>query len=220
MTRYWSLILVATFIIGFAAKSYLNTQYSSIVDDKSTKQDNKNEQGLSSQDLTQLLLYGQNNLAVKLFDPQDTRIRIIYFGFTHCPDVCPTSLAMLSGALNKVNDHNRSQLRAVFITLDPERDDPEASFNYAQYFHPMIEGFSAPLPVLTTLTKNYGVVFQKQSLKGSTLEYTLDHNSYFYFIKPDGTLITKVPHTFSPEPLVTAINDILTNKKFMRLTSK
>mgnify|MGYP000043438064 CR=1 FL=1 len=212
MTRYWTLVLIVTFMMGFAAKTYLNTQPSSIVDSKSSQQDHKNERKLSPQDLNELVLYGQNNTPIKLFDPQDTRIRILYFGFTHCPDVCPTSLAMLSRALNEVNDHNRSQLRAVFITLDPERDDPEASFHYAQYFHPMIEGLSAPLPVLTTLTKNYGVVFQKQSLKGSTLEYTVDHNSYFYFVKPDGTLITKVPHTFSPEPLVTAINDVLTDK--------
>ena len=206
--RYWSLFLIITFIIGFAAKSYLNSkELNSVSDAKNSKSENASVQ----KPLDQLVLYGENNKAVKLFDQQDTRIRIIYFGFTHCPDVCPTSLAMLAGALVQVNDQQRSQLRSVFISLDPERDKAEASYEYAQYFHPMIEGLSAPLTVVTKLAHSYGVVFQKKLLKESKLEYTLDHNSYFYFVKPDGTLLTKVPHTFSPEPLVIAINELLTH---------
>jgi cytochrome oxidase Cu insertion factor (SCO1/SenC/PrrC family) len=55
---------------------------------------------------------------------------------------------------------------------------------------------------------NYGVIFRKTKLEGSELEYTLDHSSYFYFLKPDGTLITKVPHTLTPAPIVEAINKL------------
>ena len=72
-------------------------------------------------------LYGLENKRLDLFDLNDPRIRIVYFGFTRCPDVCPTSLAMLSGALNQIDSTTLAQFRPLFITLDPERDSPEHS---------------------------------------------------------------------------------------------
>lgn len=142
----------------------------------------------------------------------DPRIRIVYFGFTRCPDVCPTSLAMLAGALNQISDEQKAQLRPMFISLDPERDEADASAKYAHYFHPMIEGLSAPLDITTPLAHRYGVIFRKTELEGSELKYTLDHSSYFYFLKPDGTLITKVPHTLTPAPIVEAISKLTTKE--------
>ncbi|RYU70513.1 SCO family protein [Aliivibrio finisterrensis] len=150
-------------------------------------------------------LYGENNNAVDLFDLNDPRIRIVYFGFTRCPDVCPTSLAMLSGAFHQIDDTTLSQFRPIFITLDPQRDSPEHSAEYAHYFHKKIEGSSGSLQAVNMLTERYGVTFHKTELKDSALEYTIDHSSYFYFLTPDGTLITKVPHTVTPEPIVKAI---------------
>lgn len=156
-----------------------------------------------------MLLYGENNKAVDLFDLNDPRIRIVYFGFTRCPDVCPTSLAMLSGALNQIDSKTLSQFRPIFITLDPERDSPEHSAEYAHYFHKEIEGGSGSLKAVKTLADRYEVTFRKTELKDSALQYTIDHSSYFYFLKPDGTLITKVPHTITPEPIVKAIHSLL-----------
>jgi protein SCO1/2 len=153
-------------------------------------------------------LFGENNQAVSLFDPSDERVRVVYFGFTRCPDVCPTSLAMLAGALNQIDQPTKDQFRPIFISLDPERDAAADSYKYAQYFHPMIEGLSAPLDVTTPLAHKYGVIFRKTELENSELKYTLDHSSYFYFLKPDGTLITKVPHTLTPAPLVEAFKTI------------
>ena len=150
-------------------------------------------------------LYGENNKTVELFDLSDPRIRIVYFGFTRCPDVCPTSLAMLSGALNQIDKDILSQFRPIFITLDPERDSPEHIRQNAHYFHKDIEGSSGSLNTITSLTDRYNVTFHKTELKDSALEYTIDHSSYFYFLKPDGTLITKVPHTITPDPIVKAI---------------
>lgn len=147
-------------------------------------------------------LYGEHNNAVDLFDLDDPRIRIVYFGFTRCPDVCPTSLAMLSGALNQIDKDTLSQFRPVFITLDPERDSSEHAAEYAHYFHKEIEGSSGSLNAITSLADRYNVTFHKTELEDSALKYTIDHSSYFYFLKPDGTLITKVPHTITPDPIV------------------
>lgn len=193
MSRNWSLILVVAFVLGFGLKTYLDQQPQSTSDEQQS---------------SDVVLFGENNQPVNLFDDQDSRIRVVYFGFTRCPDVCPTSLAMLAGALNQVDEQTKSHFRPVFISLDPERDAAADSYKYAQYFHPMIEGLSAPLEVTTPLAHKYGVIFRKTELENSELKYTLDHSSYFYFLKPDGTLITKVPHTLTPAPLVEAFKTV------------
>ncbi|EOW6613961.1 SCO family protein [Vibrio fluvialis] len=197
MSKNWSLILVVAFALGFGAKTYWDSQ----------------NQLSASQDPQTVTLFGADNKAVNIFDPKDNRIRIIYFGFTRCPDVCPTSLAMLAGALNELDEKTRSHLRPMFVSLDPERDNAEASATYAHYFHPMIEGMSAPLDVTTALAHRYGVIFRKTELPNSELKYTLDHSSYFYFLKPDGTLITKVPHTQNPAPIVDAIKKTINSSE-------
>mgnify|MGYP000099898982 CR=1 FL=1 len=191
MSKNWSLILVVAFVLGFGVKTFLDSE--PVATDSQTQQ---------------TILFGQDNQPVDIFDPNDSRVRVVYFGFTRCPDVCPTSLAMLAGALNQTDEQTKSQFRPMFISLDPERDAAADSYKYAQYFHPMIEGLSAPLEITTPLAHNYGVIFRKTELENSELKYTLDHSSYFYFLKPDGTLITKVPHTLTPAPLVEAFKKI------------
>lgn len=199
MSRNWSLFLVVAFVLGFGTKTYLDGQK-----DVEKKQQVTTEQSV---------LFGEGDKPVDIFDTSDDRIRIVYFGFTRCPDVCPTSLAMLAGALNQIDDAQKAQLRPMFISLDPERDEADASAKYAHYFHPMIEGLSAPLDVTTPLAHKYGVIFRKTELEGSELKYTLDHSSYFYFLKSDGTLITKVPHTLTPAPIVEAITKLTAEGK-------
>ncbi|MBR9786823.1 MAG: SCO family protein [Vibrionaceae bacterium] len=199
MSRNWSLFLVVAFVLGFGAKSYLDSQENVLTEQPESA---KSEQ---------TVLFGENEQPVNIFDVNDPRIRIVYFGFTRCPDVCPTSLAMLAGALNQIDETQKAQLRPMFISLDPERDEADASAKYAHYFHPMIEGLSAPLDITTPLAHSYGVIFRKTELEGSELKYTLDHSSYFYFLKPDGTLITKVPHTLTPAPIVEAISQLTSN---------
>ncbi|MGD1391647.1 SCO family protein [Vibrio harveyi] len=199
MSRNWSLFLVVAFVLGFGTKTYLDGQK-----DVEKKQQVTTEQSV---------LFGEGDKPVDIFDTSDDRIRIVYFGFTRCPDVCPTSLAMLAGALNQIDDAQKAQLRPMFISLDPERDEADASAKYTHYFHPMIEGLSAPLDVTTPLAHKYGVIFRKTELEGSELKYTLDHSSYFYFLKPDGTLITKVPHTLTPAPIVEAITKLTAEGK-------
>ncbi|WP_275724605.1 SCO family protein [Vibrio furnissii] len=197
MSKNWSLILVVAFVLGFGFKSYLDAQ----------------PEPTNLADSPTVTLFGQDNQAVNIFDASDPRIRIVYFGFTRCPDVCPTSLAMLAGALNELDADTQSQVRPMFVSLDPERDNAQASATYVHYFHPMIEGLSAPLDVTTALAHRYGVIFRKTELPNSELKYTLDHSSYFYFLQPDGTLITKVPHTQNPAPIVDAIKKTINTSK-------
>lgn len=199
MNKKWIALLIVAFGLGVGSKVYLDNQQQ------------KEKQALELAQLEKVsesILYGENGDPVEIFDQADPRTRIVYFGFTRCPDVCPTSLAMLAGALNQIDDETKSTLRPMFVSLDPERDAAEASAEYAHYFHPMIEGLSAPLEVTKPLAHKYGVIFRKTELEDSQLGYTLDHSSYFYFLSPDGTLIEKVPHTMTPAPIIEAIKRV------------
>ncbi|MDD1779726.1 SCO family protein [Enterovibrio sp. ZSDZ35] len=142
---------------------------------------------------------------LNLFDTADQRVRVVYFGYTHCPDVCPTSLAMLAASLQSLPEETLRAVRPIFITLDPERDTPDAAKEYAGYFHPMIEGSSGPEASIGTLAKKYGVLYQITELENSAMEYAVDHSSYFYFLSPDGSLLEKVPHTLNPNMISDAI---------------
>ncbi|MEL6114015.1 SCO family protein [Photobacterium sp. SP02] len=144
--------------------------------------------------------------SVDLFNTSDNRLRVVYFGFTHCPDVCPTSLAILGAALKAISQDELNKVWPVFITLDPERDTPEKSAQYAQYFHQNITGMTGTMEQTQLLAKKYGVLFMKTKQEDSALEYSVDHSSYFYLLKPDGTLLEKVPHTLNPNILVDAID--------------
>lgn len=190
MKKSWIVSLLIAFACGAALSAYL-----------------QNRPVPSTLHSTQLL-EGANHSAVNIFDPQDPRIRILYFGFTRCPDVCPTSLAMLSAAMKQLTPSELSHIRPIFITLDPERDKGEDTQAYAHYFHPNLEGYSGSLDTITSLAQQYGVIFQKTELKESALKYTIDHSSYFYFVHPNGAIIKKVPHTMNPQPLIFAIQQI------------
>ncbi|PSW43227.1 SCO family protein [Photobacterium leiognathi] len=196
MLRYWSIFLIFSIVFSFGIYTYIFE-----------KTEAKNPQIIIQK---KPILFGSKNKPVNIFDISDKRIRILYFGFTRCPEICPTSLAMLAGALNKINNKQQAKIRPIFISLDPERDSADHTAQYAHYFNPMIEGLAAPLDVITPLAKKYGVIFRKVKLENSALKYTVDHNSYFYFVKPDGTLITKVPHTLTPRPIIEAIEKLTT----------
>ncbi|WP_427981484.1 SCO family protein [Agarivorans sp.] len=137
------------------------------------------------------------------------RLYIAYFGFTHCPDVCPTSLAVLSAALQGISAPQAEQLQSLFISVDPKRDTPEMVTTYAHYFHPDIVGLSPQEGQLLGLSQSLGVYYQYVEIPDSELEYSVDHNSFFYFINPQGELLAKVPHTLDPQPVIDKIQQLL-----------
>ncbi|MCG3865990.1 MULTISPECIES: SCO family protein [unclassified Photobacterium] len=149
------------------------------------------------------------NEAVDLYNPKDPRIRMVYFGYTQCPDVCPTSLAVMSAALKQIPTEQLKNLWPIFITLDPERDTAIKTANYAKHFHSAISGMTGTHKQTKALADKYGVLYLRTDLKDSALEYAIDHNSYFYFLLPNGELIDKVPHLLNPAPLVSVIPDMI-----------
>lgn len=148
-----------------------------------------------------------------LYNVDDPRLRIVYFGYTHCPDVCPTSLAVLSAALKSLPESTQKTVSPVFITLDPKRDTSEKAAEYAHFFHPLITGVSGSQAQIDQLAKRYGVLYRITELEGSAMDYAVDHSSFFYFLSPDGELLDKVPHTLNPDMLVAAVQRVTDNNK-------
>ncbi|WP_394166668.1 SCO family protein [Photobacterium piscicola] len=142
---------------------------------------------------------------IDLFAPEDRRIRLVYFGYTQCPDICPTSLAVLSAALKAIPQQQRDKLWPIFISLDPIRDTADKTTQYAAYFDASITGATGTEAQIKSLADTYGVLYIKNELKDSAIKYVIDHNSYFYFLKPSGELIKKLPHMASPTQLIATI---------------
>ncbi|WP_279151798.1 SCO family protein [Photobacterium iliopiscarium] len=146
---------------------------------------------------------------IDLFAPEDNRIRLVYFGYTQCPDICPTSLAVLSAALKATPQQQRDKLWPIFISLDPARDTADKTAQYTAYFDAEITGATGTVQQIKALADTYGVLYIKNELKNSEIKYVIDHNSYFYFLKPTGELIKKLPHMASPAQLIATIPIII-----------
>lgn len=118
---------------------------------------------------------------------------LVFFGYTHCPDVCPTTLNELSLAFDKLPAADRSRIGVVFISVDPERDTPAVLKEY-------VSSFSAPVTALTgtpeevaQAAKDYRVYYAKHALKGGG--YDMEHSALIYVMDPNGRFTT----SFTPD---------------------
>ena len=108
---------------------------------------------------------------------------LIFTGYTHCPDVCPTTLATLKSMSSKLGA-GANRLQVVFLSVDPERDRPEALERYVHYFNPAFRGATAPNAELDRLAPQLGFVYLK--VPGTSPEtYTMDHSAALILINPD-----------------------------------
>jgi protein SCO1/2 len=114
------------------------------------------------------------------------RWMLVYFGYTYCPDVCPTELQTIASALDKLGP-NAKTVVPLFITVDPERDTPAALANYVKLFDDRIVGLTGTPEQIAVVTRAYRVYYGKVTPKDSTT-YLMDHSSFVYLVGPDGKL--------------------------------
>ncbi len=119
---------------------------------------------------------------------------LVFFGFTHCPDVCPAGLQVLAAALDRLGDKAQG-VTPVFITVDPERDTPELVGKYVKSFHPNIVGLSGTPEQVAETVKAYRVYARKQPTEGSAADYSIDHSSFFYLMDANGAYVKHFPHS-------------------------
>lgn len=109
---------------------------------------------------------------------------IVFFGFTHCPDICPTTLAVLNDMYSKMKDSEKEQLQIVMISLDAERDTVEALADYVPYFNEEFIGVTGNKHLIHRLTAEINIAYNKVSLEGE--DYTVDHSTQLVLINPKG----------------------------------
>lgn len=132
------------------------------------------------------------------------RYMLVFFGFTFCPDVCPTALQVSSTALDKLGDKAR-RVVPIFISVDPERDTPEQLKSYVSSFHPSLIGLTGTLEEITAVARAYRVYYRKVKDEKSSAGYTMDHTSIVYLMGPDGKFITHFTHTTSVDAMAAGI---------------
>jgi len=126
------------------------------------------------------------------------RYMLIYFGYSFCPDVCPTTLAVMAQALEKVGDRSR-RVAPILITIDPERDTPKVLEDYVKAFGPTFVGLTGNAAEIKDVEKKYRVYAVKKPLEGGN--YGMDHSSVIYLMGPDGKLVSFYDEAISPDDL-------------------
>jgi len=137
-------------------------------------------------------LIGQNGW-VSLSDFKG-KVVAIYFGYTKCPDVCPTNLSFLSSAVKQLSPEEKSKFQSIFISVDPGRDTLEIMADYVKYFDKDMIGLSAAPDVLDPVVAQYGAYYEKVPYSNSALMYGVDHTSETYIVGKDGNLFAILPH--------------------------
>jgi protein SCO1/2 len=115
---------------------------------------------------------------------------VLFFGFTHCPDVCPTTLADVSNALKQLGP-DAQRVQVLFVTVDPERDTPEILGKYVTAFDPGFLGLYGDAAATRSAAKEFKVYYEKRKTDGG---YTVDHSGQSYVIDPQGRLRLFVRH--------------------------
>jgi protein SCO1 len=133
---------------------------------------------------------------------------LIFFGFTNCPDICPSGLQVISTALDKLGEKG-AKVTPIFITLDAERDTPEKLAGYVKSFHPRLVGLTGSEMELAAAAKAYRVYAQKVSDDATPGSYTYDHAAIIYLMGADGNFVTHIPHTTNVEQVVSILNKSL-----------
>jgi protein SCO1 len=138
------------------------------------------------------------------------KVVVLFFGFTQCPDICPTTLGASAAALQLLGS-DADKVQVLFVTLDPARDTPEVLAKYAPAFNPSFIGLYGNESATAAAAKEFKVFFQKQP--GSTPgSYTIDHTAASYAIDPQGRLRLYIKHGVTPEQLAADIRLLLEGK--------
>jgi cytochrome oxidase Cu insertion factor (SCO1/SenC/PrrC family) len=135
------------------------------------------------------------------------KLMLVYFGFTYCPDVCPTDLQQMGLAVDRLGPAGE-MVQPVFITLDPERDTPEHLKPYMPMFHPRFAGLTGDPAAIEAAARAYRVYFEKAERADKT-DYTINHSAFIYLIGRSGEYLGFFPPGTSAERLVEAIRPSL-----------
>lgn len=131
---------------------------------------------------------------------QKGSVVLLFFGFTHCPDVCPTTLADIAAARAQLGK-DADKLKVALITVDPERDDAAKIGSYVKNYDPSFIGLTGSRAQIDPVLKAYGVTAIKRELPNSKLGYTVDHSAFIYLIDRAGNWRGLLPFGVTPDDI-------------------
>jgi len=138
---------------------------------------------------------------------------LVYFGFTHCPDICPEELDKMAGMIDQVKEKNGNVLLPIFISCDPARDTAEVIKRYLAEFHDDILGMTGSWEEVKNVCRAYRVYFSTPPDVKPGDDYLVDHSIYFYLMDPEGDFVEAIGRNFSVDAAAKVINDHIADWK-------
>ena len=132
------------------------------------------------------------------------KVVLIYFGYTWCPDICPTNLTLMSAAISRLEADEVDRVQGIFISVDPARDTMERLNTYTHYFHESLIGMSGSEDTIAEIAKRYGAAYRLMKQDSAT-DYVVDHTSETYVIDTQGKLVEILPHGALPGQILEAV---------------
>ena len=136
----------------------------------------------------------------------DGPLTAIFFGFTHCPDICPMTLNKIDIVLDKIKENKKKDLKVFFISVDPERDTPEVIKNYLSNFENNFIGITGEPEKIFLLSQSWGIISQKIFFENG--EYNVDHSSPVIILK-NGKYVAKISHRDDIKKSIKILNKYL-----------
>lgn len=135
------------------------------------------------------------------------QVVLLFFGYTHCPDVCPTTMADLAKAMKLLGEDSR-KVQVLFVTVDPERDTPQLLAQYVPSFYPTFLGLYGTVDEITSTATDYKIYYSKQASSGQA-KYTIDHSAGVYAYDPDGKIRIYIKYGQKPEQIASDLRTLL-----------
>jgi protein SCO1/2 len=134
------------------------------------------------------------------------KVVLVYFGYTMCPDVCPTNLSIMANAFMQLENSGfpLTQVQGIFISVDPKRDTLKRLQEYTGYFHPNIIGLTSTPEIIKEVADRYGAVY-RAVVQDSATNYVVDHSSETYVVDTNGRLVERLAHATPPEQIIASI---------------
>lgn len=138
------------------------------------------------------------------------RYMLVFFGFTYCPDVCPTELQVMSAALDELGPEG-DNIQPVFVSIDPERDTPEVLKQYVENFHPRLVGLTGTPEEIAAIAHAYRVYYKKVESSGASGDYEMDHSTTIYLMDREGRFRKHFGYTTDAKALAQGLREAISN---------
>jgi len=163
----------------------------------------------SSRQVGDDFLLNSNNGPVSLHQFRGQAV-LLFFGYTHCPDVCPTTMSNVADAMDILSTEEQRLVQPLFVTVDPVRDTVEHLAKYVAFFHPKLIGLSGSEAQIKKAAEAFSVQYFRDDLTDAGKEnYYMNHTSYLFLLDPDGKVVDLMSDHTSPKDIAAALRQVI-----------